>query len=189
MYASVITDQIDEDLETALRIARLYGYTYVELHNVFGKSIEEYSLKEINTIRTLLNTYELKVSCIASTVFFLRLLMENDKVSLFNPASHAIEGDVPTHLRYLKNVCRIAKKLNCPRVRIFPFRFPDNRLPAYGTQEHIALIMKNVRQAVQIAEEEHATLVLENRPYSHLPRGHTSIQIVKAIKSDYLKLL
>ena len=70
MYASVITDQIDEDLETALRIARLYGYTHVELHNVFGKSIEECSLKEINTIRTLLNTYELKVSCIASTVFF-----------------------------------------------------------------------------------------------------------------------
>ena len=28
MYASVITDQIDEDLETALRIARLYGYTW-----------------------------------------------------------------------------------------------------------------------------------------------------------------
>lgn len=27
MYASVITDQIDEDLETALRIAKLYGYT------------------------------------------------------------------------------------------------------------------------------------------------------------------
>ena len=100
MYASVITDQIDEDLETALRIARLYGYTHVELHNVFGKSIEECSLKEINTIRTLLNTYELKVSCIASTVFFLCPLMENDKVSLFNPAFHAIEGDVPTPVSY-----------------------------------------------------------------------------------------
>lgn len=34
-----------------------------------------------------------------------------------------------------------------------------------------------------------ATLVLENCPYSHLPKGHMSIQIVKAIKSDYLKLL
>ena len=45
MYASVITDQIDEDLETALRIARLYVYTHVELHNVLGKSIEECSLK------------------------------------------------------------------------------------------------------------------------------------------------
>ena len=40
MYTSVITDQIDENLETALRIARLHGYTHVELHNVFGKSIE-----------------------------------------------------------------------------------------------------------------------------------------------------
>ena len=173
MYTSVITDQIDEDLETALRIAKLYGYTHVELHNVFGKSIEECSLKEINTIRTLLNTYDLKVSCIASTVFFLCPLMENDKVSLFNPAFYAIEGDVSTHLRYLKSACRIA----------------NNRPPAYGTQEHIALIMKYVRQAVQIAEEEHVTLVLENCPYSHLPKGHMSIQIVKAIKSDYLKLL
>ena len=29
MYTSVITDQIDEDLETALRIAKLYGYTHI----------------------------------------------------------------------------------------------------------------------------------------------------------------
>ena len=189
MYTSVITDQIDENLETALRIARLHGHTHVELHNVFGKSIEECSPEEVDAILSLLGKYDMKVSCIASTVFFLCTLMKNDKVSLFNPSFHAIEGDVGTHLRYLKNACYIAKKLNCPRVRIFPFRFPDNRPPVYGTQEHIALIMKNVQQAVQIAEEEHVTLVLENCPYSHLPKGYMSIQIVKAIKSSYLKLL
>ena len=40
MYLSVITDQIDADLNTALRIAKEYDYHDVELHNVFGKSIE-----------------------------------------------------------------------------------------------------------------------------------------------------
>ena len=138
--------------------------------------------------RTLLNTYDLKVSCIASTVFFLCPLMENDKVSLFNPAFHAIEGDVPTHLRYLKNACRIAKKLNCPRVRIFPFRFPDNRPPAYGTQEHIALIMKNVRQGCADCGGG-ACDAGAGKLSDSTSKGHMSIQIVKAIKSDYLKLL
>ena len=103
MYTSVITDQIDENLETALRIARLHGYTHVELHNVFGKSIEECSPEEVDAILSLLGKYDMKVSCIASTVFFLCTLMKNDKVSLFNPSFHAIEGDVGTHLRYLKN--------------------------------------------------------------------------------------
>lgn len=189
MYASVITDQISNDLETALRVAKAHGYSHVELHNVYDKSIEECSNKEINHIRSLLQAYDMKVSCIASTVFFLCPLMEQDKVTLFNPDFFTIEGDVSIHLQYLKQACRIAKELDCPRIRIFPFRFPDNRNPYFGTQEHIALITKNVRQAVRIAEEKQVTLVLENCPYSHLPKGYMTIQVVKAIKSKYLKLL
>ena len=75
MYASVITDQIDEDLETALRIARLYGYTHVELHNVFGKSIEECSLKEINEERNatiLMVTHDAFSASYARKVFILK---------------------------------------------------------------------------------------------------------------------
>lgn len=76
MQYAIITDQICEDLERALQIAKAHHYSHVELHNVFGKSIEECSLAEVEHIRTLLQTYHLEVSCIASTVFFFALYMK-----------------------------------------------------------------------------------------------------------------
>lgn len=189
MYLSVITDQIDADLNTALRIAKEYGYHDVELHNVFGKSIEQCNDTEVEQIKSLLKTYDCKVSCIASTVFFLCPLLEGDQVTLFNPEFYTIEGGLEEHLRYLERACVIAKALDCPRVRIFPFRFPDNRAPYFGTDEHIALIIENVKKAVTVAEKHGITLVLENCPYSHLPKGAMTIQVVSAVNSDALKLL
>ena len=56
MQYAIITDQICEDLERALQIAKAHHYSHVELHNVFGKSIEECSLAEVEHIRTLLQT-------------------------------------------------------------------------------------------------------------------------------------
>lgn len=189
MQYAIITDQICDDLERALQIAKAHHYTHIELHNVFGKSIEECSLLEVESIRTLLQTYHLEVSCIASTVFFLCPLYKGDQVSLFNEAFHAIEGDLQTHLRYLENACRIAKRLNCPRVRIFPFRFPDNRKAPYGTQEDINTILLAVRKALRIAKSYDVTLVMENCPYSHLPKGMMTIQIIKAFQDPHLRLL
>ena len=47
MYQSIITDQISEDLERALQVAKEHGYHHVELHNVFGKSVEQCNEEEI----------------------------------------------------------------------------------------------------------------------------------------------
>lgn len=189
MYASIVTDQIDADLETALRIAKLYGYTHVELQQVFEKGIEQCSMKEISHIRSLLTKYDRKVSCLATTLFLLCPLHEDDVLSIPKPYPYALQGKLDVHLKYLRNACRIAKRLNCTRIRIFPFRYPDNRKPPYGTLEDIALLMKAMRKAVTIAEEEHITLVLENSPYTYLPKGYMSIQVVKGIRSEHFKLL
>lgn len=189
MYASILTDQIDDNLETALQIARLYHYEYVELHTLLGKSIEQCSMKEVNYIKSLLKKYDMKVSCISSTIFLMCPLRDNYQLSQVHDTFKTIEGFVPSHLKHLKNACKIAKRLQCPRIRIFPFRFPDNCPAPFGTQDDITQIMRYIREAVKIAEAEEITLVLENCPYSHLPKGLMTIQIVKAIHSPYLKLL
>lgn len=189
MQHAVILDQISDDLEYSMKIAKEHHYTHVELHNVFGKSIEECNSKEVELIRSLLDTYDLKVSCLASTVFFLCPLHEGDIVTLFNPAFHAITGDVNTHLHYLENACRIASKLQCPNIRIFPFRAPDNRPAPFGTQEDINLILPLMRKALKIAKAHDITLVLENCPYSYLPKGMMTIQIINAFDDPHLRML
>lgn len=35
MQLSIITDQINQDFETALQIIHEHGYKYIEIHNVF----------------------------------------------------------------------------------------------------------------------------------------------------------
>ena len=189
MYTSVITDQIDEDLETALRIAKLYGYTHIELHNVFGHSIETCTKEEVEIIKHLLNRYHVKVSNIASTLFFLCPLYQGDEVSLFNPGFYSIQGDLEYHLKVLENACWIANELDCPKIRIFPFRWPDNRKGPYGTKLDFEKIIENIKKALDISKKHHVTLMLENCPYSHLPKGKMTLQVVQEINDPYLKLL
>lgn len=71
MKLSIISDQVSQNLEEALKIIVKEGYEYVELHNVFGHSIETCTKEEVEIIKHLLNRYHVKVSNIASTLFFL----------------------------------------------------------------------------------------------------------------------
>lgn len=189
MKVSIISDQIYEDLDRAFSMMQKEGYRFVELHNVWGHSIEACTKEEINQMQILLEKYQLQVSNLASTVFFLCPLYPEDQVSLFNPHFYSIEGSLDTHLQALDNVCQIACKLHCLSVRIFPFRWPDNRKGPYGTKKDMDMILENIKQAVLIAQKYKVVLVLENCPYSHLPKGEMTLQIVQAIQSPYLKLL
>lgn len=189
MKKSIITDQVDMDLEKALPIIKREGYKYVELHNVFGKSIEEINDEEIEKVKKLLNQFDLRVTSIASTVYFLCPLYATDQVSLFNPEFFAIEGNVEKHLEYLKRACYIAKQLNADVIRVFPFRFPDNRKPPFGGKVDKENIIANLKLAVNIAQENDIVLALENCPYSHLPKGQMTYEVIQAISSPNLRLL
>ncbi|MCF0105751.1 MAG: sugar phosphate isomerase/epimerase [Holdemanella sp.] len=189
MQLSIITDQIHNDLETALKIIQKEGYSYVEIHNVFNKSIEQCNEKEAYRIKELLDAYNMTCTNISSTIFFLCPLYEKDTVSLFNDSFYSIKGNLDIHLEHLVNACRIAKILDCPRIRLFPFRFPDNRKGPYGTDQDLNMIIENMKKAVEIAEEYNITLVIENCPYSHLPKGLMTVKIVEEVNSSHLKLL
>ncbi|NBK97265.1 MAG: sugar phosphate isomerase/epimerase [Erysipelotrichia bacterium] len=187
---AIISDQIDQDLDTACQKIKAEGYQYVELHNVFNKSIEECNDAEVEQIQNILEKYDLSVVNIASTVFFLCPLYDHYRVSLFNDTFHAIVGDVNEHLAKLHNACKIAKQLNCQIVRIFPFRFPDNEeVGVVGSDEDLTRIKECLKKAVAVAKQYEITLVLENCPYSHCPKGAMTYALIKAVNDEHLKLL
>ena len=190
MKKSIISDQVSQDLREACKIISDMGYEYVELHNVFHKSIEECSEEETLEIKNILDTYHLKVSNIATTIFFLCPLYDHYEVSLFNDSFHCIKGDVNIHLNYLENACRIAKTLDCNTVRIFPFRYPDNPdTIIVGEEKDLEKIASLLKLAVTIAEKHNITLALENCPYSHCPKGEMTYKLVKMVNHPNLKLL
>ena len=84
MKLSIISDQISPSFEEAFETARDYGFSCVELHNAWGKTIEELDEAETASLKKLLKAYDLSVSNIASTVFFVCPLYEQDEVSGFD---------------------------------------------------------------------------------------------------------
>ncbi len=190
MRHSIISDQINQELERACIVAKEQGYEEIELHNVFGKSIEECSDEEAYKIKSILDTYGLTVSNIASTIFFMCPLKPHYKLSMFNSEFHCIEGDVQNHLNYLKRAAIIADILNCDKIRVFPFRFPDNEeIEVVGTIEDMECIVNNLKLACEIASEYNKTIVLENCPYSHCPKGEMTKQLHSLVNHDNMMLL
>ena len=189
MERSIITDQVHPDLETALREIQKMGYRSVELHNVFGKSIEACTDEEVSQIKLFLDRYGMRVSNIASTICFLCPLYEGDEVSLFNPSFFAIESDLDTHFRMARRAAKIAKQLGAPNIRVFPFRYPDNRKGPYGSEKDFETIIAAMKRIASIGKEEGVVFVLENCPYSHCPKGEMTLRIIKAVNQESLRLL
>src|ERR1035437_1662645 len=65
----VTTDEIDEDLLTALRFLRLYDLKWAEIRSVGGLYAEKQPLNKVKEMRALLEEYQIKAS-ILSTSFF-----------------------------------------------------------------------------------------------------------------------
>ena len=190
MIESIITDQIDANFEKACRIIADSGMKAIEIHNVFGKSIEECNESEAHRIKDIADSFGLQIVNLASTVFFLCPLYEGYRVSLFNPDFYCIEGDVNLHLEYLEQACRTAEIVGTDKIRIFPFRIPDNEeVGIVGTEKDMLEIADNIRLASAIAAKHNITLVLENCPYSHCPKAAMTQRLLRMADCFNVKLL
>lgn len=189
MNLGIISDQINLDLETAIQIIKEQGYETIEIHSIMNKPVECLTIPQAKQVKQLLDSYNIKVSNLATTIFFLCPLYEQDQVSLFNDSFHCIKGNIQQHLEALENACQVANILESPKLRIFPFRFPDNRKPPFGTQKDMEQISQYIKQACRIASKYNCELLLENCPYSHCPKGKMTYKLLQMCECDNLKLL
>jgi len=189
MIKSIITDQICMDLNEALTLAKSLGYSFIELHGVWGKTIEECDEAEVEQIKVLLKHHHLKVSNLATTVFFMCKLKEDYVLKSFKQSFVVTSAaSISDHLLALEKACRIAEKLDCPNIRIFPFRYPENHT-LVGTEEDLELIAQVFSKAVKIAEHYKVTLIVENCPYSHCPKPLMTLKLIQKVNHPQLKLL
>jgi len=141
MKLAVFTDEVSQDLETALRLAVRYDLDGVELRTVWDKPIQHLSPNEVARIRSMLEEQELAVAAIASPVFKCEL---------------EDEGAYRDHLDYLRSCVRLCKELGTSVIRVFTFW---KRGPSRPVWERIK---RQFRAAVPIAEEAGVTLGVEN---------------------------
>lgn len=188
MYKSVITDQISMDLEEALKIAKKHSYNFVEIHSLWGKTVENLTTDEVLKVQELLKKYEMKVSCLATTIFFMCPLYEDYTLENFNSKFITFSGNFEKHIEGLKRAADISKMLDAPCVRIFPFRLPANKKILVNDAD-IELITEKINTAAEAAKKLDTILALENCPHSHMPKGVMTKKVVESIKSQNLMLL
>jgi sugar phosphate isomerase/epimerase len=170
----VTTDEIDEDLLTAIRFLRRFNLNYAEIRSVWGKYNTEQPLEKIHEARDLLKEHGVKLSML-STGFF--------KIPL--PAETA-EGRrvLDEQWKLLDASFERARILGTDKIRVFAFTHEREPLD----RAKLPRIYELVREAARRAKAQKFRLALENVGGSYVSTGAESAALLKAVQEDALGL-
>ncbi len=154
----IITNSISQDIVHALDVAKQLGIRHVEIHSLWGKSIENLSDQEIRQVKEFITDRELEVSCVSSTVFLRCRLRPGEKI-VWETSFISSEGDYAAHIKMLKRAIEMADILETPLIRCFGF-WKEDEMTASSWQE----IVQKFQEPVRMVEEAGMTLALENCP-------------------------
>jgi sugar phosphate isomerase/epimerase len=181
----VITDGISRDFEHALHVMTEAGLKYAELQFLWDKEVGDLTDDELARAQSLIERYGVAVSCI-SRHNFAGMLVGSTEV---DDANHQ------QHMSGLKRCIDMAKAVNCHLVRIMSFR-REMILAGTGGAEHWIVskgswdkLKDLLRPAVQLAEDEDVTLVLETGNNAMITSGYLGRKLIDEMGSDRLRIL
>ena len=141
LILSAFADEYDERFETQLKAMNTYDIKNIEIRFVDGKNVSDLNDDEINTVKSMLKEYGVKVSSIGSPLGKIRL-----------------DEDMNAHLEKARRVFDIANKLDTSLVRMFSFYLPDGKSRAQCRSE----VLDSLEKMLCIADSMGVTLCHEN---------------------------
>ena len=181
----VISDGISRDLEHALRVARDAELDEIELQFVWEREVGDLDADETARVVAAVRAAKMPVSCVSRHIFGGLLVRETE------PGGEEHRA----HLDKLASCIDLAHRLDCEVVRIMSGRremilFGENGADhwnvAHGAWEGLLAL---VRPAVEMAERERVTLVVETGNGGTICSARTGRRLVDEIGSDHLKVL
>src|SRR5258708_612876 len=171
----VTTDEIDEDVTTAVRFLKEFGLGYAEVRNIWGKYNTAQPVEKVREAKTIFDEYRIQTS-ILGTGFF--------KVPL--PAETA-EGNAALDKQWtlLEGAIERAKALGTDKIRVFAFTYEKGETP---DAKKSARIYELVNEAARRAKSKNMRLALENVGGSYVLTGAESAALLHAVKADNVGL-
>jgi L-ribulose-5-phosphate 3-epimerase len=168
---AVTTDEIDNDLLTAIEFLRRFGLEYAEIRNVWGKYNTSQPVEKIHEARRLLDSHGIKTA-IVDTGFF--------KIPV--PAENA-DGQkvIDKQWKLLDRAMERAKILGTDRIRTFAFTYPRGGRP---DEANYPRIIELVKESARRAKARGFRLALENVGHSYVATAADSARMLKAISID-----
>ena len=138
---SAFADEYCPEFEKQLIALGVFDITHIELRFADNKNVSDMSDDEISMLKKLLDKYGIRVNSIGSPL---------GKIS--------IDGDVDAHLKKTERVCKIAKMLGAPYVRIFSFYPPQGE----SILDYKDKVFETVGKMLDIADRYSVKLCHEN---------------------------
>jgi sugar phosphate isomerase/epimerase len=168
----VTTDEIDEDLLTALRFLRSYDLKWAEIRSVWGSYAEKQPLDKVKQMRGLLDEYQIKPS-ILSTSFF--------KIPVPPDGSPAIDKQ----WQLLEDSMDRAEILGTKKLRTFAFTYKTGETPDPKVYPRIyELVAESARRAGKRGFQ----LAVENVGQSYVWTGADAAKLLAGVKEPALNL-
>lgn len=171
----VTTDEIDEDLLTAIKMLREFNLNYAEVRNLWGKYNTSQPVEKVREARAMLNEHGIKVS-VLGTGFF--------KVPL--PAAGA-EGEKALQGQWdlLDRAIERAEILGTSTLRIFAFTYR----PADGLKEsEYPRVAGLLVEAAKRARARKMRLAIENVADSYVWTAAQAARVIAQVKDDSVGL-
>jgi sugar phosphate isomerase/epimerase len=171
----VTTDEIDEDVLTAVKFLGQYGLKWAEVRSIWGKYNTEQPIEKIREACAIFKEHGIRVS-IEGTGFF--------KVPL--PAeTPAGKRELDEQWKLLDAAVERAKLFGADKIRVFGFMQSSGETPDAKTYSRIYEL---VGEAARRAKVAGLRLALENVGGSYISTGAQSGELLKHVKDDNLGL-
>ncbi len=185
MKIGVITDGISQDFEYALDVVDESDLEYVELQFLWDKEIGDQTDQEVQKIKELVTSHNLKISCLSRHIF------GGVKVNDVN-----IDGAVyKKHYNALKRNIEIAKELDCPIVRAFSGNREVIMFGSGGAEKWVVNnsawgnLVELMKPFAKLAEDEGITLAIETGNNAAVCSGYLARKLVDDVGSTNLRII
>ncbi|SDC22955.1 Sugar phosphate isomerase/epimerase [Paenibacillus sp. UNCCL117] len=165
---AIMTDEVSQSPEDAIKLAQEFGLTGVELRSVDGKQLHQLDDARIEEIKAMLQEAKLEVCGLSTPVF---------KCELDRPE------EVEQSLAILRRDLELANRFGCRIIRGFSFWA---RKPF---EEAFDEIVSRIRGIVPLLEEADVVFALEFDPAVYATNAEKTARIVRAVDSPYVRVL
>lgn len=162
----VITDEISQDLKTAVELSTRYKLDGIEIRSIWEKGPHELDSNDVKNIKSILSDTDMVVCGISSPFY---------KCDIDN------EAEIKANMEILKKCIDLAHNLDTKFVRGFTFW-------AKGSfEENLNKIVSRFEEPLKLLEKEDITLVLEFDPSVYATNAKKLVKVIEAVNSPYVK--
>jgi sugar phosphate isomerase/epimerase len=168
----VTTDEIDEDLLTAVRFLREFGLEYAELRSVWGKYANIQPTEKIREARAIMDEHRIHTSMLSTSFFKIALPPEGSPI-------------LDQQWKLLDDAFERAEILGTKKIRTFAFTYKTGETPDPAVYPRIHEL---VRESARRAAKRGFQLAIENVAQSYVWTGAEAARFLAAVKEDALGL-